>query len=638
MGFIEYLRNLRSEEEDAESLSSELKEDIQAGRDGEVLADEEDELISKLLTIEEETARLLSKEVENRERLYQSNKEFIKWFNNSIRAFSEISTPYTILRGNINEVSRTLRSINLNGGKIPLEKFQWNEKILDPGQEILENLKEIEDGRKNVIEDLEDNEEKMVMDKDFINTQKSEISELKQLIDDLKIEENEVIRRLNSNKAEIAEKHNIQEQKVEKIINNLHKIEELERELEEKEEEINAEKNQLTGYQISEFFENKKEVQNQELGKVTNLLRLIDEDGETFYEDLAYLEELGKKDMFRNNETILKQIRVLQKSRKNIREYLETFTEAKDYLYLGEILQEKNQTKQYLKKEGGKHLTRRNFVKALGSIWTIDTSLNILAQKNSGQESFLNPQEIHSSNEHLIENLLENGNAEIFVLDIYFKNQAEINPSEAVEFLEKSLNSLSEVNISIRWIPVFATLEQYYEKNNTTEQELKARGVFNRIKEFNDQFHTIVKEYGIGEEIPEELSKYESTNGQSQLLQENLLVHCMDYVDLPDEVLRNKTVVFTADFKETNLKGVSTYDSYGSGQYALSGRFRSNKDTLNTIAHEIGHKLKLPHTYTQDVMSYSLLADISDKHIRIPFGPESRINWYKVRQNFQQNQ
>jgi hypothetical protein len=168
---------------------------------------------------------------------------------------------------------------------------------------------------------------------------------------------------------------------------------------------------------------------------------------------------------------------------------------------------------------------------------------------------------------------------------------------------------------------------------------LRQSGSLESVNNIISDFRTVVKDYGVTEEIPEELSYYGVGSDESGKLHETLLSHVLSMLDVSDKFFREltateTTVMFIADFNSGDFSGVST-DGRGTGKFALAKRFDNQTYGLNVVVHELGHKLRLPHSYSQDVMSYSVLATIAESKIRMPFGPESRLNWRKVRRNFE---
>lgn len=93
-----------------------------------------------------------------------------------------------------------------------------------------------------------------------------------------------------------------------------------------------------------------------------------------------------------------------------------------------------------------------------------------------------------------------------------------------------------------------------------------------------------------------------------------------------DVVEEDDILVYIGDFESGDFEYRGT--AYASNACGISNIYNDTY-TTNQVLHNIGHTLGLPHTLSEDQMTWSLIKETMGHEIVFGFGQESQYNWRK---------
>lgn len=289
-------------------------------------------------------------------------------------------------------------------------------------------------------------------------------------------------------------------------------------------------------------------------------------------------------------------------------------------------------------------MDRRQFLKWAGAAtagtYAVDSGINHLLLDDMNADNFEAP--AGSYHERAVREMLDGNEITIQLYNIRFDNQeSEHDEQELVEYVEDCISELEGTNFQIEFQNLNATEQGLLDEGEEVEdfdEEIQKR-----LSNTVEQYREIIKENNVTDSIDEENSLWSNdyTNLASQIdgmvgmLTEELQPH--EFEDIK---------VAVADFANGDAAGVSTYDHRGTNEWALVDR-KGQKSTEETIVHEIGHKLGLPHTkypdlkrggFFPDTMSYSpgTISIPNAVHSMVDnsaFGRQSHYNWERVKEH-----
>jgi hypothetical protein len=640
MGYRERLQALIEEENRLERIKNTLKSRLSTNENvSSNLKRQEKDLLSKLSKVEGETFEILTNEEGEISKFLQKNREFIEWYTDAIEKLSEHNGDFEEMENNMEQIFQMLPKnfSSLRDGKINLKMLGWEQEVVKPARKVSQTLQEIEEDRERILEDMSDNKWEMIQDERFISKQRDEIKELSKLLSEVEDIEN-AMGKANS-------RIGLSRDEVDKMKSNLQRIEEIEAEIEEVYERVEQQRNAFELAERGEFFEFAKEL-DLEKGKKKRVKEFLGRsESPEFVKNLETMKKLAQSGKVLNSKREEERI-----------EKIESIYEGTHAL-VGDIeeiyslpLKEKftNRRKQWVKETGKNigdmlEMSRRELLVNTGRVYAANTLLNIGLQKITGQDGFLDPKTaFYSSNKEMIKNILEGENAKIAVFNVYFEGEEAYDSEKAEEVLIESLSSLDGVRADVTWINIKPSVETFVRNNPQIGEELSEQ----RIEEHSGNLEKIVENSDfddIGNSVGESESFYASSWGNSSDLVSNLQRGLEKYVDEETEDLlysSETSKVFVSSFSGGHAlsildkSGISTVDALYGGSWALVKRDFSFSRTLNIVRHELGHKFSLPHTYSNDIMSYSLIKNSLEHGMQIGFGLESRINWNAVRKNF----
>lgn len=614
MGFREELERLINREEKADKIQKKIKERINSLKsqdDLENLSEDEERLYQVLEKLEGETLEFLSKETEKQNYLLEKNREFVNWYVESVREFSMLEDKFLSIDDGLKELFKIISDLDFEGeGKVNLWSLGWSENVLQPASKVLKILKDIEEKREKLLEDLNEKEEEFVVDKNFVKTQRKEISKLSGLIGNLEDENKQAVKIAEN--SQLRDNLGLKKEEMIELESNLNEIEELEEEFEDFEEKISDQKRALTLIEKREFAEFAGEFLNDtSLGsKLKNVLGFLGKEEHNVLKHLSTLEKLVQEDLVVNPELVGKQIEIVREVFKKSEMIAENLEDAKN-IYIGKLL--KNRKRQYAEeradyfKDEAISMTKRQFLKSIGRIWAIDAGINILLQKQANQDAFMNPRRLfETSNQQMIKNVLQGGPAKILILNTFFDGNKKYDEKAVLREIEAGLQELKGVRPQVQWVDIEPSLDRMLKtsgmnKDNFSDEKIR------KMSNYTKDFREVVENNSVLGEVDADNSKASVVGqGKTDNLVSNIRSYVLDYLnDQQQELVMNYNVtkVFLGDFKLDEASGVSAYDAIGSGEWALAHRFNSQQETINLILHELGHKFSLPHTYSQDVMS-----------------------------------
>lgn len=636
MSYREKLQNLIHTENRLEKIQNNLKSRFSTNENfSSNLTLQEKNLASKLSEVEGETLDLLTTEKEELSKFLQKNQKFIEWYTDAVEELSRHNGDFEEMERNMEQIFQMLPDnfSNLGDGKINLKMLGWEQEVVKPAKRVSQTLKEIEENREELLENMSDNKREMMQDERFISKQREEIKELSELLSEVEDIEN-VIREANSGIG-------LSRDEIDKMESNLQRIEEIETEIEEVYEQVEQQRKAFKLAERGEFFEFAKELNLTKSKKLKELLGRS-EDSE-FVKNLETMRKLAQSGKVINSEQETKRIKKIE----SIYEGIHALVGDTKEIYSLSRKEAFSDRKKEMIKETGKYLgealemSRRELLVNTGRVYAGNALLNISLQKYTEQDGFLDPKTaFYHSNHIMIENILEGHKAEIAVFNVYFDGEKSYDSEKAEEMLVESFSSLNGVQVDITWINIEASLEGYIRNHQVTRKELSEDGK-QRIIEHSNKFENILKTSDfddVGNSVAESESFYAGSRKEASDLTSNLQKALYKYVDQETKDLLDRyevSKVFVGDFAGEERAGLSIVDANNKGTWALVERDNTWSQTLNIVRHELGHKFSLPHTYSNDIMSYSFIKQILSMEMQVGFGPESRINWNAVRKNFE---
>jgi hypothetical protein len=638
MDYRERLQNLIEEENRLEKVQNTLKSRLSPNENiSDDLTLQEKKLSSKLSELEAETLELLTNEEEEISRFLQKNREFIEWYTDAIEKLSEHKGDFEEMERNMEQIFQILPEnfSSLGDGKINLKMLGWEEEVVKPAKRVSKTLKEIEENREKLLKDMSDNKREMIQDERFISKQRKEIKELSKLLSEVEDIEN-VMEEANS-------RIGLSRDEVDKMESNLQRIEEIETEIEEVYEQVEQQRKALKLAERGEFFKFAKEL-NLTRSRKKKLKEFLgrSEDSE-FVENLETMRKLAQSGKVINSEQETKRIKKIE----SIYEGAHVLVGDIEEIYSPSVKEKFADRKKEMAKKIGKdigdtlEMSRRELLVNTGRVYAGNALLNIGLQKYMEQDGFLDPKTaFYHSNHIMINNILEGNKAEIAVFNVYFDGEKSYDSEKAEEMLVESFSSLDGVQVDVSWINIEASLEGHIRNNQVAREEL-SEDAKQRIIEHSNKFERIVKNSDfddIGNSVSESNDFYVGLAEKASDLISNLQAALYKYVDEETKDLLNRyevSKVFVGNFAGAEKAGTSTVDADEKGTWALVRRDSNFSVTLNVVRHELGHKFSLPHTYSNDVMSYSFIKEVLSMVVQVGFGPESRINWDAVRKNFE---
>lgn len=287
-------------------------------------------------------------------------------------------------------------------------------------------------------------------------------------------------------------------------------------------------------------------------------------------------------------------------------------------------------------------MNRRQFLGSAGAVtagsYGADSLINHLLLDDMDADSFEAP--AGSYHERAVREMLDGNEITIRLYNIRFDNQdSEYDEQELVDYVEDCISELEGTNFRVEFQNLNATEEGLLDEGEEVEDF--GEEIQERLSNTVEQYREIIKNNSVTDNVSETNSQWagENTNLASQI--EAMVTFLSDD---PQSTEFEDIKVAVADFAEGSY-GVSTFNHSGSPEWALVDK-DGNEDIEETIVHEVGHKLGLPHTkypdfkrggFFPDVMSYSegkinIPARIHDLFDDSAFGAQSHYNWEKVKE------
>ena len=185
----------------------------------------------------------------------------------------------------------------------------------------------------------------------------------------------------------------------------------------------------------------------------------------------------------------------------------------------------------------------------------------------------------------------------------------------------------------------------FYQRDELSPEELKDPTLRRRVDEListsaiefkqlveNTEISSIESNYSTGHLIYDE--------DVSKNLVHNLDSCLMNYISSSEfykHIRTDKANIVIGDFKTSESAAGISKATQGRTYILISEESYSNeKNYASVIAHEIGHKLGLPHTINPyDIMSYAPFAQTFGHHTgKLGFSIESREIWNKIKNHF----
>ena len=274
-------------------------------------------------------------------------------------------------------------------------------------------------------------------------------------------------------------------------------------------------------------------------------------------------------------------------------------------------------------------INRRQFLMLAGGAaagsYTADSRINQYKLKNADQAQFEAP--AGSYHEPAVENILEGGQMDVHIFNIYLgmENKPNYNKERISKVVEENLDELEDVNPAISFHDVNITPETIYDKLPVSKSFAESA-----FKNFENNLNNS----GVMDTNPSFIEGYVD-----------------DLIDYDEHNITEESVkVGLADFRDSNFAGVSKSNEFtGEKDWAFLSRLSENQ-LIDSLTHEVAHKLGLPHTKYPDLKRKGFFPDTmsySTGKISIPnrihslidnsaFGNQSHYNWQKVKDGLQE--
>lgn len=266
---------------------------------------------------------------------------------------------------------------------------------------------------------------------------------------------------------------------------------------------------------------------------------------------------------------------------------------------------------------------RRQFLKlaagAAGASYLADAGLNKAMLESSGQSHYDAP--AGSYHGEAVDSILDGEDFKAHIFNISLEDGRTYDGERVVNEVESSLAELEEVNPAIEYYDIHVTPETI---SDALDTDMDFAQIAYENLENGLENNTVTEiEPSFIEGYVDKLIDYEARDIQEEDVKVGIL-----------------------DFKDSQSGGVSTTDIWtGSKDWALSEK-KSEDELIQTLTHELGHKLGLPHTkypdlkrggFLPDIMSYSkgtvnALDRARDAVTGNAFGKQSHYNWREVRE------
>jgi hypothetical protein len=556
----------------------------------EVLSEEE-QLERELLDLEQELLDLLSLDDAELERVLESSKDFLEWKVKSLKEIEGCLEPLKEVEKGLNSI---LNSVE-NPGKSPnidLYQVGWQE-VVDGSEEIFEIFDGVKQEEKDIFEEFNQRQEDSARFLEKLDEERQAISKIQSLVQHLKSEQGELkgletIRQSTELKQKLGE----EEEQLSSLVSNLEKLEEIDQRLEaiiQKREELDEEFN------------------DRDSSELRKLYQFINNEYESIISRLEKLEEMNQRNYFTNQEELEQQINLVRESVEMVEEYIN----------------------ERYNLEVSRGVSRRGLLKGLGAAlggWTgLDTAINVFRQVSAGQFEFMNPKAI-GGYDPAIENSLNGEPTDVHIFNIYFQeDNQKYNGKKVAREVEESINKLEGVRFRIHWHSLKPSVEAYVDAWGVSRSEIpenNLEAVEKRAQKFQELVNdtTVIADDKNGLKI--------DRNERIDSVEEYL----NDYY--PNQISElfgyGKIKIVAADFGIKEASGVSFASDF-KDDVVFAARMDDQTWFTNLLIHELGHKLSLPHTVSPDIMSYSPTSQTLQKYFKVPFGPESQVNWDKVR-------
>ena len=577
------------------SLKSRSKRGEDPKYETEEVLSEEAQLERELLDLEQELLDLLTFDNSELNSVLESSKDFLEW---KVKSLKEIEACLEPLKEIENGLIRLLNSIENPGESPNIDLYQagWQE-VMENSEQIFEIFEKLEQEEQEIFQEFNQRQEDSARFLEKLEEERQAISRIQSLVQHLKSEQEELENLETIRQSpELKQKLGEEEDRLPTLVSNLERLEEIDEKLEST---------------VQEREELAKEAKDRDLSELKKLYKFIKNEHEGIISRLEKLEEMNQKNYFTNQEELEQQISLVRESVEMVKEYI---NERYDL-------------------EVSRGVSRRSLLKGMGVAlggWTgIDTALNVFKQASEGQLEFMNPKAV-GGYKPAIENSLNGNPTDVHIFNIYFReNNWKYNGQKVAREIEESINSLEGVRFRIQWHNLRPGRETFLERSEYSRSEIPEDNL-KEVEQRADKFQQLIDNTIVVAEDTDGL-KINSIE-KIYKIEEYLNDYFSDNIE---EVLGNETIkVIAADFKMETASAISVEGSLDDKVFAT--RLDDQTWLTNSIMHELGHKLSLPHTASPDIMSYSVTSQALQKHFRVPFGPESQANWDKVRKMYRE--